>query len=183
MKQAYKLLLPLLGLPLIAATLADWVTFNIDKQVSVQTPAQPEELDLAKLGLAVKLEGTKIYNAKDVIGFYQTIRVNDSGTESGPKEVGARKAFYEGVITGLLNQQNGVLLERSSFPTAGGEGIEIKYRSLDKRTGKQAIKYTRSLLVGKTSYSLNFLSLDGDTTGTSGTEQRQRFFNSITVKP
>jgi hypothetical protein len=100
MKQAYKLLVPLLGLPLVAATLSDWVLFNIDKQVSVQTPTQLEELDLTKLDSADKLQGNKICNAKNVLGFYQTIRVNESGTESSPNEVGHAKHATREYLTG-----------------------------------------------------------------------------------
>jgi hypothetical protein len=179
MKKRYFLAL----LPLVAFSLSDWQVFSIDNHVTVQVPTQPEEMDLAKVGLADKKAMMSIFNARDAEAFYQIIKVTDLGIESGPTEVTERQKFYTGVVKGLLNQQGGALLERTAFKTAAGEGIEIKYKAFDKRLGKQAIRYCRSLLAGKTSYSFNFITLDSDTTGTSGAEQRRRYFNSITVKP
>ena len=96
----------------------------------------------------------------------------------------AREELYNGIVAGLLRSQKGVLVATSPFATAGGPGLEIKYKGLQLGTNKMVVKYTRALLVGKINYSFNFIPKDKeDATGTSGNEQRRRFFDSVVVKP
>ena len=148
----------------------------------MQLPAQPTEMDLSKLLPAAQLKDSKVYTVKDDQGIYQVIKSATAMNAESIASDATRQLYYDGVISGLLARENGTLLARATFASAGGEGLEIKYESIHKGTGKQAVKYMRSLLVGATGYSFNFIPGDKqDSTGTSGNEQRRKFFNSILV--
>ncbi|MBG8554945.1 hypothetical protein [Hymenobacter guriensis] len=181
MKMPYHLLL--VCIPLAAFTVTDWITFPIDDQVSVQLPSQPTHLDVNQLKNSSP-EKVRLFSAKDAAGTYFIVRLDASDSPSTLDTKSSRQDFYEGMISGMLKNQQGILLSRTTFTTAAGEGVEIKYKAIDKGTGKMTVKYSRSLLVAKTSYSFNFLSQDRqDTTGVAGNEQRRRFFDSIVAKP
>lgn len=183
MKRAYKLLLPVLGLPLLAATLADWITFNIDKEVSIQTPTQPTEIDLAKLAPGKNLQHTRVWALRATEGIYQVLRIPN--TRSIPRtDTAGRRSFYAGVLASVVRNESAQLLSITPFPSAGGAGIEYKYKGLHKGTGKRVIKYGRVLLLDSIGYTLSFIPTDQqDSLGLAGAEQRRRFYNSITVKP
>ena len=181
MKHAYRFTL-LLSLPLLAFTQDGWVTQTIDTQLQVLLPSAAQEVDLAKLQPGLK--DTRVWIASDAHALYQVIRVqmppvalaDVEGTEN-------RGKYYGGVISGILSaQSDGVLLEQNSFSTAGGEGVEFRFRARHQSTKKLVVKYSRALLIGTTGYSFNFIPRNlTDTAGVSGQEQRRRFFSSITV--
>lgn len=183
MKYLYRLSSLFLGCLFLAAfTLADWVPFPVDERVTVQLPAQPTEMDLSKMLSPEQLKSNHIYVVKDEYGIYQVIKSATGLSAEKTVLAATRQDYYNGVIEGLLNREQGTLIAQSTFPTAGGEGLEIKYKSLHKGTGKRVIKYTRSLLSGTTAYSFNFVPTNQqDTTGMSGNQQRRRFFESIVV--
>lgn len=170
-------------LPLAAFISVDWQTFSVDDQVSVKLPIQPTEADLSKMLPPDKVKDTRVFVAKDPYGLYQIIKTSANlSVESAALEE-SRQSFNKGMINGLLRNQQGTLISVTPFATSVGEGIEVKFRGITKATGKQVIKLTRSLLVGNTSYSFNFVPVDQtDSTGSSGNEQRRRFFDSIAVK-
>jgi hypothetical protein len=183
MKQAYKLLLFLGGLPLIAATLAEWIPFAVDERVSLQAPTQPTQLDLAKLAPGKDMQHTRVWMVRATEGMYQVLRLPNKSSISRTDTAG-RRAFYAGVFTSVIRNESAQFLSVTPFPTAGGAGMEYKYKGLHKGTGKRVIKYGRVLLVDSISYMLNFIPTDRqDSLGLAGAEQRRRFFNSITVKP
>ncbi|GAB2941288.1 hypothetical protein GCM10027048_02200 [Hymenobacter coalescens] len=173
-----------LCLPLLALTTTDsWAPFAIDEQVSVELPTPPQEIDAAKLGL--QLPNTRLLMAQDTVGLYQLTRLELTAAQAATTQgEAARQRFYDGVVKGALNgQQDAVLLARTPFQTAGGDGIELKMRARHKGTGKLVVKFSRALLVGRIGYTLTFLPLDkADTAGVSGSAQRQRYFNSLVVK-
>ncbi|WP_375435031.1 hypothetical protein [uncultured Hymenobacter sp.] len=170
-------------LPLVAFTCADWTTFSIDDQFAVQMPSQPKETDLGKASTKIP-QTIKVFSAQDAAGTYMLMRLAATDPQANMQSESSRTAFYDGLINGLLRGQNGVLLSRTTFSTAGGEGVDVKYRGLDKGTGKMGIKYSRTLVLGAVAYSLSFYSQDRqDTTGISGSESRKKFFESIVAKP
>jgi hypothetical protein len=95
-----------------------------------------------------------------------------------------RQFFYDNVVKGALAEEKQAhLLKRTSFQTAGGSGIEIKYTALDARTGHQRVRYMRSLILDSIGYNLIFRPADlSDSLGLVDHAQRRRFFSSITVK-
>lgn len=193
MKKPYYLLLLLVGsFSLAAFTLADWVSFALDERVSVQLPAQPTELALSKTlspeqSKTVSPEQVKnnhVYVTKDAYGAYQVVQSATSLSAEKTALAATRANFYQRILQGVLKHEHGTLIAQSTFPTAGGEGLEITYRYLRKGTGKPVITVARHLLVGTISYGFYFVPLDQqDSTGTSGHQQRRRFFESIAVKP
>jgi hypothetical protein len=185
MKHPYRLHSLLLGCLLLTAfTLADWIPFSVHERVTVQLPTQPTERDMSYMMSPEQRKHNHVYMARDAHGVYQVVQ---SATGLSAEKTGlaaTRQDFYTRITNGLLRHEQGVLLAQSTFPTAGGEGLETKYKAVDQATGKRAIRYTRNLLIGTTAYSFSFTPLDQkDTTGTSGNEQRRRFFESIVVTP
>jgi hypothetical protein len=173
----------LLLLPLLASTADTWQPFTVDKQVSVQLPAQPIEIALAKLAPGKNLQHTRMWTLRVAEGIYQVLRLPN--THSIPRtDTAGRRAFYAGLLTSVMRNESGQLLAVTSFPTTGGASMEYQYKGLHKGTGKRVIKYGRTLLVDSINYTLNFIPADSlDSLGLAGAEQRRRFFNSITVKP
>ena len=102
----------------------------------------------------------------------------------GKQDTARRMSFYAGGLSALLRSERGQLVAQTSFSTAGGAGVEYKYKAMDRATGKRIIKFMRCLVVDSIGYSLNFVAADKlDSLGIAGAEQRRRFFNSITVRP
>lgn len=174
--------LVLASFPAMAFTAVEWVPFAVDS-VEVQVPQQAVEVDLSKQTAGKSYSNTRVFLSQDEYGTYQVIREDyRSNAKLGQGKV-AREELYDGIIVGLLRSQKGVLVATSHFATAGGPGIEIKYKGLQPGTNKMVVKYTRALLVGKINYSFNFVPKDKqDATGASGNEQRRRFFDSVVVK-
>lgn len=173
----------LLLLPLFAFAADTWQPFIVDSRVSVQLPAQPTELDFAKLAPTRKPDHTRMWLVRTSEGTCQVMRLPNSSTISR-SDTARRRAFYAGVLTSVMRNESGQLLLITPFPTPAGAGIEYKYKAIHKGTGKRVIKYTRFLLADSVGYSLNFTPADRqDSLGVAGNEQRRRFFNSITVKP
>jgi hypothetical protein len=171
----------LLSLPLAAFVLADWQSFAVDEHLTVQLPGPPTERDLAKL--APQLKGVQVWSAQDGTGMYLITRFAQT-MDKPLQDTTALRSYYAGVISGQLRREEGHLLSRTFFATAGGSGVEYKYRGRHQGTGKQVIKYGRSLLLGAVGYSFAFVPADRvDSLGLAGNEQRRRFFDSIMVKP
>ena len=176
-------LLVLSSFPALALAVVEWVPFAIDN-VTVQVPQQAIEVDLSKQPAGKGYSNTRVFVSGDEYGTYQVIREDYRSNASLGQSKAAREELYNGIVAGLLRSQKGVLVATSPFATAGGPGIEIKYKGLQLGTNKMVVKYTRALLVGKINYSFNFIPKDKeDATGTSGNEQRRRFFDSVVVKP
>lgn len=173
----------LITLPLLAFTQDSWVTQSFGDQLQVLLPGAAKEMGLAKL--QGNWTNTRMWMAGDAHALYQIMRMQLPPQAGLPKteDAESRRKFYDDVINGLLGTQvDATLLQRSTFPTAGGEGFEIKFRARHEYTHKLVVKYSRGLLVGNAGYSFNFSPRDlTDTVGTSAVEQRRRFFSSITV--
>ena len=195
MKKTYQLLCFLfLTLPVAAFAITDWITSVVDGRVSVQAPIQLPEIDIIKILSAQgaskeqldKMKLSKIFAAKDAAGTYMVFRLDVNGPEFNGKNLpaGTLKDYYDGLISGVLRNEHGVLLERSAFTTSGYEGIDFKYKGIHKGTGKMVIKCARGILLENTSYTLTFVPADNtDSTGVSGNTERTRFYNSVTIKP
>jgi hypothetical protein len=175
----------------VAWTLADWVTCQIDKQVSVQVPVQPIETDIVKILTAQgaspeqleKMKGTRLLGATDGVGNYMIVRTPIQANTL-TKEPGSLTSFYDGMITSILRNERGTLLKRSPFTVNGAEGVDIDYRGFHKGEKKMVIKHSRVLAVENTAYILSLYPMDrNDSTGVALNEQRARFFNSIVYKP
>jgi hypothetical protein len=87
-------------------------------------------------------------------------------------------------MNAVLHDEQGQPIIHSCFSTPAGAGLEFKYKGRHQATGKQVVKYIRSLVVDSVGYSLNFVTANQqDILGVAGSEQRRRFFNSIAVNP
>ncbi|MBD2717274.1 hypothetical protein KBK19_19700 [Microvirga sp. STR05] len=179
----YRAALLLLGalLPLTALAWTTWSAYAVDTQLSVQLPSPPQEIDLAKQGLSQP--NLRLFIANDEVGMYQIIRMQLTPEMAAQVHSPAdRQSFYDGFLRSLVGDLKGQLLTRTTFPTAAGEGVEVKFRSVHKGTGLKTVKFSRGLLVGDVCYGFNFLPRDvKDTAGTSGQAERQQFFSSITA--
>jgi len=176
----------LLLLPLFAFAPSDtWQSFTIDKQIAVQVPTRPSEANIDKLAAAHHYSPTRVWTTKAPEGVYFIIRTAGRASESiGRQNTTQRQALYTSVIQAALQSDKSELLTRTSFPTAGGAGCEIKYKGSHPVTQRRIIKYLRYLVVDSVGYSFQFLPANPyDSLGLAGAEQRRRFFNSITVKP
>jgi hypothetical protein len=178
-----KLTRHLLLLPLLSFAADTWQSFAVDGLVTVQLPSQPTELDVAKLAPGRNMRGTRVWLVQAPEGFYQVIRTA-GGTHITRADTTGRRFFYKGVAYSIVHNRQGQLLSSTPFSTAGGAGMEFKYRGIHQGTGKRVISYTRSLVLDSITYALNFIPTDKtDSLGLAGAEQRRRFFNSIMVKP
>jgi hypothetical protein len=178
MKKVYLLAL----LPLLAFTLVDWQSFAIDKRLIVQLPTPPAEVNLTKVAPAQAAAHARMWALRAAEAVYLVVRLPTGLI--GKSDTTSRRSYYAGVLSAVLQDERGQLISQTSFPTAGGAGMEIKYKAMSQVTGKKAIKYMRFLLVDSIGYSLLFQPTDKqDSLGLASAEQRRRFFNSITVKP
>lgn len=180
MKYAYCLFV---FLPLAAFAWNDWVPFAVDQHVRVQVPAAPTEVDLTKVADASATERQKVrlWTARDAEGVYQIARFANMDV---PPDTAGRRAYYLYVIRGVLQREQGQLLARTTFPTAAGDGVEIKYRGLRRSTSTRRVKYSRSLVIGTVGYAFTFVPSDQqDSLGLAGNAPRRRFFDSITAQP
>jgi hypothetical protein len=178
----------LLLLPLFAATVADvWQSFAVDKILTVQMPAKAAELNMTELlrtGQAPARTRTWVAQASE--GLCVVMRIPTANAQRIKQSDAAhRQVFYKDVVRGALAVENhAFLLKRTSFQTAGGDGIEIKYTALNARTGRRRVRYMRSLVVDSIGYNFIFRPANlSDSLGLVDYTQRRRFFNSITVKP
>jgi hypothetical protein len=92
-----------------------------------------------------------------------------------------RDSFYNQGIRNVLQREHSYLLERTAFTTPAGKGVEVKFSLAATPTGQASVQYIRTALVGNVSYTFTFQPRD-DHAG-SASEQRRRFFSSITVTP
>ena len=173
----------LLLLPLLPIAADTWQPFAVDQRVSLQLPAPPTEADLTKLIPGGKAGHTRLWTLQAPEGLYQVLRIPSKGVIAKLDTAG-RNSYYAGVLSLVLRNEQGRLLARTPFPTAGGGGMEFKYNGVHRGTGKRVVKYSRYLVLDSIGYSLNFIPTDRlDSLGLAGNEQRRHFFNSIVVKP
>ena len=129
----------LLLLTLLAFTAADtWQPFAIDQRVSVELPAPPTEADLAKLA-GRSMGHTRMWMLRIPGYTYQYMRLPLKRRIEISDSVG-RRAYYAGVLTSVLRNEQGQLLSSAPFPTAAGPGIEYKFKAVHRGTGKRIIK-------------------------------------------
>jgi len=176
------------GLLSLAATfrIAEWGSYVVDEQLTVQLPVAPQLLTPAVQRIAgpQPIHYPHLWVAQDAAGTYQVASRPVPDPEADYTTTAARRVYYDEVIDELLEQQGAILLSQTKFSTAGGDGLEVKYTAPRPGSSRQAVQYLRTLVVAKTGYLLSFASTDAqDSTGTSGSEQRQRFFRAIVVKP
>ncbi|MDO7884285.1 hypothetical protein [Hymenobacter cheonanensis] len=183
MKKAYMLAL----LFLASCALSDWQTFAVDKHVTVQLPEQPKLVDVS--GMPFPSSATRqiatspsvrVFSAKGNSCVYGII-VNSNALPAVPRQPFERDLFYTNGIQNVLEREHNALLARSTFFTRAGKGVEVTFSNKSSSTNQVFIQHLRTVLVGRASYTFSFLARDDN--AASATEQRHRFFNSITVKP
>lgn len=148
-------------------------------------PTPPSEANIDKLATAHHYSPTRVWTSRTPEGAYFIIRTAGRASESiGRQNSTQRQALYSIIIQAALQSDQGELLTRTAFPTAGGAGCEVKYKGTHPLTQRRIVKYLRYLVVDSVGYSFQFLPANPyDSLGLAGAEQRRRFFNSITVKP
>jgi hypothetical protein len=172
------LLFILLTFSLASFTAFDWQPFAVDQRVTVDLPAKPTE---AKAAPGKKVGRTRVWMLQAPEGVYQIMRMP---TGLAQADEAARNSFYEGLIAFTMRQEQGQLVLITAFPTDAGPSLEYKYRVVRKGTRRHLTKIVRTLVVDSVAYSLQFVPSDQqDSLGLAGATQRNRFYNSLAVKP
>ena len=186
-----RLLVCLVGLGFPAgAAVAEWVTTPLDPRVSVQAPVTLRELDLARIlrsqgaseEAIARNGGTHTFLAQDAVGSYTVLVRRIGGTDLTAHGPAVRTAFYDQYLKAVLQSERGELLARAPFSVSGQEGVDYRYRGLNKGTGRVVLKLARALVVGNACYTLNYTPADQDSTGQTGALERTRFFGSLVVQ-
>jgi hypothetical protein len=157
--------------------------FALDAHVTVELPHQPYPRDARKNKRLKHPERIKIWVLRTLGGTYHLLRVVHPGLHMTTRDTLAREAYYDRKIEELEVRQ-AQILSSSSFTVAGMKGRDISYKS--HATAKPEIVYSRNFVLDSVSYVLDFFPASQIREGLVGfaeNEQRQRFFNSITVKP
>lgn len=167
---------------LLSCILASWQLFIVDNQLTVQLPAKPSEASAPGPGVsqsrAPRLWGTRTPEAN----FYILRDATNHPFAKG--DTAAQRNYLQYLTKVVLTENRGQLLSRTTFTTEGGKGMEIKISSLAKPANQPQISYIRLLVSGSYSYELIFKSTARyDSLDVAGRAQRQRFFNSIALKP
>jgi hypothetical protein len=186
MRQFLQVLSLVAGSCITGCTSSDWVKFALDDQVAVQVPSYPTGIDLSTTSLANRLVHPLAFSIRDASGEYQIIRVDISADVPKDALLGktGHQLYYDTAVRGVIKNGQGVLLERSEFTTAAGQGVELKYRIIHQSTRRPVLMYRRFLLLGRLAYTFGFTPPDErDSTGITSEKQRNQFFNSITAKP
>jgi len=171
-------------MPLASVAFADWLPFAVDIHVAVQLPSKPTEIDLAKLMPAAARQHTRLWVLRAPEGVYMIMRLRAGNERISQHDTAGRRNYYAGVMQAVLHDEQGQLITRSYFATPVGTGLEFKYKERHQSTGKQIVKYIRSLVVDSVGYSLNFIPTDAqDSLGIAGNDQRRRCFNSLVATP
>lgn len=182
MKNPY--VVTLLLVPFVSAAFAEWLPFPVDNHVSVQLPSHPTEIDLRKLMPAAAMQHARLWALRAPEGVYMVMRLRIGIGSITQRDTAGRRDYYAGVMQAVLHDEQGQPISRSYFSTPAGAGLELKYKGRHQATGKQVLKYIRSLVVDSVGYSLNFIPTDQqDSLGLAGNEQRRRFFNSLVATP
>ena len=175
----------LLFLP--ACTSPDWKAYEVDQHVTVQLPRQPVPINLAGMHFAspatqqtAASSGVRALNTSDSACTYGII-INSEALAANLSQPVVPDSFYNQGIRNVLQRQHVRLLVRSTFMTAAGPGIEVKFGPASA-TSSAAGQYIRTVLVGRACYTFIFHSRDKEIE-LNTIEQRRRFFNSIVVKP
>lgn len=155
--QNNRLLVGLLALsfPVIASTVAEWVTTALNPRVSVQTPVAMRELDLARIlrskcsseEAIARNGGTRTFLAQDALGSYTMLVRRIGGTDLTAHGPEVRTGFYEQYLKAVMQSERGELLARVPFSVLGQEGVDYRYRGLNKGTGRVVLKLARVLVV------------------------------------
>lgn len=166
-----------------------WVPLKLDEQVTVQLPAQPQEMNAPDImsalhperGQDTQVKATRVYKLEDASAVYVVIQIPLAAPPTLPATFPLRKEYYlNRMIPLMLRQEYPNLLEQSVTEQAGVDMVTVKYKTLLPDSA-WAIKYLRVLTVDKTVYQLHFLPLRQ--AGDFKEAERLRFFNSVEVRP
>jgi hypothetical protein len=178
-KKAYLLALVLFA----ACRLPHRQPFTLDAHVTVELPHHPYLRDAYKNKRLKHPERIKIWVLRTLGGTYYLLRVVHPGLHITTHDTLAREAYYDRKIE-ELEVRKAQILSSCSFTVAGMKGRDITYKS--RATATPEVVYSRSFVLDSVSYVLDFFPASQIKKGLVGfaeNEQRQRFFNSMTVKP
>lgn len=170
----------LTGLAAQGQGVPNWRPFVLDSHLTVELPAKAKYFGPTETGqvLAVRSWATRTPQAGFFIVRVPTMLPVTKG------DTAQRHRYYRSLIKSTLTDTHSRLLSRTTFLTAGIDGVELKLRSIDNVTGSPTIRYMRSIVLGSFGYDLLFQSATpNDSVDSVCNAQRRRFFNSITVKP
>ena len=146
--------------------------------MTVDLPAKPTE---AKAVPGKKVGRNRAWMLQAPEGVYQIMRMPTSLARA---DEAARNSYYEKLIAHTMQKEQGQLVLITAFPSDAGPSLEYKYRVARPGTRKHVTKIVRALVVDSVAYLLHFIPADQrDSLGVAGTEQRNRFYNSLVVKP
>jgi len=186
-----KLTRSLLAVPLLAFASDVWQPLKVDKTVAIQLPTTAEEVNFyswlspAELRKLPPARRIRMWVARTPQSLCAIMRIpNPDKQRVNKQDSPQRRAFYERVEHNSIAEAHGQLLTHTTFSVAGLTGFEFMYRAPNTYSNQQDLFYTRSLVLDSICYSLIFRPTSPSTNlGRASTDQRLRFFNSLTVKP
>lgn len=181
----------LFALPLLAFAPDVWQPLKVDKALAIQLPATAEEINFyswlspAELRKLPSSRRIRMWVARTPQSMCAVMRIpNPDKQRVSKQDTPQRRAFYERVERNSVAEAHGQLLTHTTFSVAGLTGIAFTYSAPNANSGQQDLFYTRSLVLDSICYSLIFRPASPSAAvGHASTDQRVRFFNSITVKP
>ena len=81
-------------------------------------------------------------------------------------------------LTRVMRSEHGTFLDRSLFSVSGQEGVDYRYRGVNKGTGRVVIKFARAQVVSNTVYLLDYTPADRDSTEATETDEHGSFVSS-----
>jgi hypothetical protein len=183
MKHSYYVVLLLLA----ACTSPAWITYPIDPYLTVQFPVKPKVTNLDSMGVNKLLKRKTLpfqaFLAEDDNGAYMVVVDASARVDSIPTNVNRDSLYTLGINQVLARVEGNRLLSRTRFHTPAGEGVELVLRVSTPKTHTPILVFNRILLAHHRLYNFNFTPYEAILDSTAHTEQRRRFFDSITVKP
>lgn len=173
---------------LTACSAPGWTSYPIDQHVSVQLPSKPYLINLESTGAnkTLKYKNLAPYQvfavADNRAKYRYTIVVNTDPMIAQVVTTAVRDSLYGQSISKTLPLfKSSRLLNKTTFRTPAGEGVEFAFSALSSTTGKREVIHTRVLLVNRKTYALGFVIDEQDSVASD--MLCRRFFNSITVHP
>lgn len=164
-----------------------WITYPVDPHLAVKFPVKPKVTNLDSMGVNKLLKRKTLpyqaFLAQDDNGAYMVAVDASSRLDSIPVNVKRDSLYTLGINQILARTPDNRLLSRAKFYTPAGEGVEFVMRINSPLTHTPVLVYNRVLLAHHQAYAFTFTPSEALLDSTAHTEQRRRFFDSITIKP
>ena len=155
----------------------NWSLFAVDSRATVNMPGTPIENKLPPSN-----QNLKVHYVRTTAGLFVVARV-DSDENYETQTPSTRQSYFDGLCTAKVIKTKAKLVARAAIKVDGYEGVDLVLKVADptKPTGALTLLYSRALLVGKVNYQFEYCP--HDSLGEKSRTERERFFNSVRIKP